>query len=84
MAALERRLDRPPVESTAADSTGRCNTLDAIVAEGVLQMKRRPPPPHDMRFQALYAMASISILVPTMFFACNVEREGLLPGKNSA
>jgi len=37
-----------------------------------------------MRFQALYAMASISILVPTTFFACNVEREGLLPGKNSA
>lgn len=35
-----------------------------------------------MRFQPLYAMASISILVPTMFFACNVEREGLLPGKN--
>src|SRR4029434_74493 len=25
-----------------ADSTGRCNTLDAIAAEGVLQMKRRP------------------------------------------
>ena len=37
-----------------------------------------------MTFQPLYAMASISILVPTMFFACNVEREGLLPGKNSA
>jgi hypothetical protein len=36
------------------------------------------------RFQSLYAMASISILAPTMFFACNVEREGLLPGKNSA
>ena len=26
----------------AADSTNRCNTLDAIAAEGVLQMKRRP------------------------------------------
>src|SRR6202171_3850758 len=25
-----------------ADSTGGCNTLDAIVAEGVLQMKQRP------------------------------------------
>jgi IS30 family transposase len=25
-----------------ADSTGRCNTLDAIAAEGVLQMKKRP------------------------------------------
>jgi hypothetical protein len=37
-----------------------------------------------MRFQALYAMASISILVPAMFFACNAAREGLLPGKNSA
>jgi IS30 family transposase len=24
------------------DSTGRCNTLDAVKAEGVLQMKRRP------------------------------------------
>jgi len=36
-----------------------------------------------MPYQALYAMASISILVPTTLFACNVEREGLLPGKNS-
>ena len=27
---------------SAADSTGRCNTLDAIAAKGVLQMKRRP------------------------------------------
>jgi hypothetical protein len=36
------------------------------------------------RLQSLYAMASISTLVPIMFFACNVEREGLLPGKNSA
>ena len=38
----------------------------------------------QLGFQSLYTMASISILVPTMFFACNVEREGLLPGKNSA
>ena len=29
------------------------------------------------------AMASISILVPTMFVACIVERAGRLPGKNS-
>jgi hypothetical protein len=28
-------------------------------------------------------MASISTLVPAMFFACNVERAGVLPGKNS-
>ncbi len=28
--------------SSTANSTGRCNTLDAIAAEGVLQMKRRP------------------------------------------
>lgn len=33
--------------------------------------------------QGLYAIASISILVPTMFFACSVERDGLLSRKNS-
>src|SRR5215475_7389953 len=27
---------------SSADSTGRCNTLDALKAEGVLQMKQRP------------------------------------------
>src|SRR5258705_1102815 len=35
-----REVDQWP--ESRADSTGRCNTLDAIVAEGVLQMKRRP------------------------------------------
>src|SRR5258708_33621486 len=29
-------------QQTTADSIGRCNTLDAIAAEGVLQMKKRP------------------------------------------
>jgi len=68
-----------PVAVLQLRETGRTRTLATagkvampIVADEV------------MRFQALYAMASISILVPTTFFACNVEREGLLPGKNSA
>jgi hypothetical protein len=30
------------VRTAGADSTGGCNTLDAIEAEGVLQMKQRP------------------------------------------
>jgi len=33
------RRERP---FSTADSTGGCNTLDAIAAEGVLQMKQRP------------------------------------------
>ena len=35
-------MEDPKCRVRVADSTGRCNTLDAIVAEGVLQMKRRP------------------------------------------
>lgn len=35
------------------------------------------------RAQGLQAIASISILVPAMFVACKVDRDGLFPGKNS-
>ena len=36
-----------------ADSTGRCSTLDAIAAEGVLQMKQRPRIYYSVSQQAL-------------------------------
>ena len=39
MTAICRPSHRP---LWVADSTGRCNTLDAIAAKGVLHMKRRP------------------------------------------
>src|SRR5439155_17614886 len=73
---------------TASTRCGPSASRKPVAREPVRHHEERLPYQSSrneaMRFQSLYAMASISILVPTMFFACNVEREGLFPGKNSA